>query len=78
MEIIEFDNEMLIEFYIKNGLEFDNTKGYFGNNVKSFALVQDNKVIGAVSISKYKNKNFIEALAVDIKYRKRNSKKTTI
>ncbi len=69
MEFIKYDDKMLIEFYIKNGLEFDNTKGYFGNDVKSFAIVKDNKVVGAVSISKYKNKNFIEALAVDNKYR---------
>ncbi len=69
MEFIEYDDKMLIEFYIKNGLEFDKTKGYFGNDVKSFAIVKDNKVVGAVSISKYKNKNFIEALAVDNKYR---------
>lgn len=69
MEFFEYDNKVLIEFYIKNGLEFDNTRGYFGDAVKSFVILKDNKVIGAVSISKYKNKNFIEALAVDNKYR---------
>lgn len=64
-EIIEYDNDKLIQFYIRNGLEFDENRGYFGTDVKSFALLIDNKIIGAVSISIYKNKSFIEALAVD-------------
>lgn len=69
MEFIEYDNKSLINFYIKNGLEFDESKGYFGINVKSFALIENEKIIGAVTISIYKNKSFIEALAVDKKYR---------
>lgn len=64
-EIIEYDNDKLIQFYITNGLEFDENRGYFGTDIKSFALLIDNKIIGAVSISIYRNKSFIEALAVD-------------
>lgn len=65
MELVKFDNKNLIDFYIKNGLEFDENKGYFGTNIKSFALLENKKIMGAVSISIYKNKNFIEALAVN-------------
>ena len=69
MEIIKYDNNNLIKFYIENGLEFDENKGYFGINVKSFILIDNEKIIGALSISTYKNKSFIEALAVDKEYR---------
>ena len=69
MDIIQYDSKKLIDFYIKNGLEFDENKDYFGTNIKSFAILQDGKVIVAISISTYKNKNFIEAIAVDEKYR---------
>lgn len=69
MEFIEYDSNTLIKFYIENGLEFDEDRGYFGNNIKSFALIEENKMVGAVSISKYKDKSFIEALAVDSNYR---------
>lgn len=69
IELTEYDNEKLIEFYVENGLEFDESKGYFGNDVKSFVIIVDKKIIGAVSFSIYKEKSFIEALAVDKKYR---------
>ena len=69
MKFIEYDNKSLINFYIENGLEFDESKGYFGTNIKSFALIETEKIIGAVSVSIYKNKSFIEALAVDKEYR---------
>ena len=69
MKFVKYDNISLINFYRLNGLEFDENKGYFGINVTSFALLENEKIIGAVSISFYKEKNFIEALAVDKKYR---------
>ena len=69
MEIVKYDNQTLINFYIENGLEFDENKGYFGIDVKSFALLRDNKVIGAISISIYRGKEFIEAIAIDKEYR---------
>ena len=56
MKLEKYDNECLINFYIENGLEFDENKKYFGINIKSFALVKNEKVIGAVSISIYKGK----------------------
>ena len=78
MEIIECDNKILIDFYAKNGLEFNEIKGYFGTNVKSFALFKDDKIIGAFSISIYKGKNYIEAIAVDNEYRNRGYGKLLI
>lgn len=69
MKLEKYDNECLINFYIENGLEFDEDKKYFGINIRSFALLKNGKVIGAVSISIYKGKSFIEALAVDKNYR---------
>ena len=69
MKFIKYDNKSLINFYRENGLEFDKNKSYFGINVESFALLENEKIIGAVSISFYKEKSFIEALAVDKKYR---------
>lgn len=69
MEYIDYDSNLLIDFYIENGLEFNENKKYFGTNVKSFVILKKQKIIGAVSISLYKDKNFIEALAVDKDYR---------
>ena len=54
---------------MENGLEFDEYKGYFGTNVKSFVLLENKKIVGAVSISIYKDRSFIEALAVNKEYR---------
>ena len=78
MEIIEYDNKSLIKFYAENGLEFNDIKGYFGTDVKSFALLKNDKVIGAVSISIYKDKNFIEAIAIDNEYRNKGYGKLLI
>lgn len=69
MKFDKYNNESLINFYIKNGLEFDENKKYFGANIRTFVLIENEKIIGAVSISIYKCKSFIEALAVDKKYR---------
>lgn len=69
MKFIEYDSDNLINFYKENGLEFNKSQKYFGSNVKSYVLKNDKDVVGAVTVSTYKNKNFIEALAVDKKYR---------
>ena len=69
MKFIEYDNNSLIDFYIANGLEFDAYKDYFGSSVKSFVIEENKKILGAISISKYKGKNYIEAIAVDKDYR---------
>ena len=69
MKFIKYDNKKLINFYVENGLEFDEYKGYFGTDVKSFVLLENKKIVGAVSISIYKNRSFIEALAVNKEYR---------
>ena len=68
-EFVKYNNDKLIGFYVENGLEFDENKGYFGNNINSLAIVVNGKIVGAVSFSIYKNNSFIEALAVDKKYR---------
>ena len=78
MKFIKYDNKSLINFYRENGLEFDKNKSYFGINVESFALLENEKIIGAVSISIYKEKNFIEALAVDKEYRNKGYGKLLI
>ena len=69
MDFVEYKSEKLIDFYAENGLEFNESKGYFGKNVQSFVILENEQIIGAVTISIYKNKNFIEAIAVNKKYR---------
>ena len=39
MDFINYNSNDLINFYIQNGLEFDEKKGYFGEDIKSFVLV---------------------------------------
>lgn len=69
MNPIEYDSNPLIEFYMINGIEFDKDVGYFGNDIKSYALLDNNKVIAAISYSIFNGVNFIEAVAVDEAYR---------
>ena len=33
MKFDKYDNDSLINFYIENGLEFDERKKYFGKNI---------------------------------------------
>ena len=46
MNLLEYDNNSLINFYIENGLEFNENKNYFGTNVKSFVIVENKKIKG--------------------------------
>ena len=45
MKFDKYDNDSLINFYIENGLEFDERKKYFGNNIRSFALLENENII---------------------------------
>ena len=69
MNIIEYDSNLLIDFYTSNDLEINDNNIYFGINLKSYVLVDNDKIIGAVTVSKYKDVNYIEAIAVDKNYR---------
>lgn len=72
MIIKEYDSIKLIDFYSKNGLEISKEHSYLGTNLFSLIIEIDNKVIGAITISKYQNKDFLEAIAIDEKYRRKN------
>ena len=69
MNIIEYDSNLLIDFYFKNSLEFDENRKYLGIGVKSYALLDGKTVVGAISFSKYKNVDYIEAIAINKSYR---------
>ena len=71
-EFVKYDNKKIINFYIENVLEFDERKSYFGTNVKSFVLLENEKLLV------YKDKSFIEVLAVDRKYRNKGYGKVLI
>ncbi len=67
--IIEYNSSLLIDFYINNQIEISNDNSYFGTDLKSYVLLDNDKIIGAVTVSKYKNVDYIEAIAVDKDYR---------
>ena len=71
MEIIEYDSEKLIRFYEDNNIEINEEHGYYGTNLKSFAIIEKENIVGAVTISVYDSKNFIEVIAVN-KYSRGN------
>ena len=48
MKFDKYDNDSLINFYIENGLEFDERKKYFENNIRSFALLENENIILAL------------------------------
>ena len=63
--IIKFNKNItsykkLIQFYKDNDIEINEEHGYYGTNLKSFAMIENEDVVGAVTISKYDSKNFIE------------------
>ena len=65
MLVEKIDRGILIKFYADNDLEIDESHGYFGTNLESFAIIENEIIQGAVTISKYEDKNFLEAIAVD-------------
>ena len=65
MLVEKIDSAILIKFYAENDLEIDESHGYFGTNLESFAMIENEIIQGAVTISKYEDKNFLEAIAVD-------------
>lgn len=70
MNLIEYDNNKLIDFYMECGIEFAEDKGYLSDKVNSYALFDDdNNFIGAVSFSIYKGLKYIEAVAVKESFR---------
>ena len=65
MKIIEYDSKSLINFYNENDIEISEEHGYFGINLKSFAMIDKNEqIVGAITVSNYHSKKFIEAIAV--------------
>ena len=65
MKIIEYDSKSLINFYNENDIEISEEHGYFGINLKSFAMIEKNEqIVGAITVSNYHSKKFIEAIAV--------------
>ena len=69
MEIIEYDSDLLIDFYKKNNLEINENRKYFGRDIKSYVLENEKKIVGAITFSKYNGINYIEMIAVDEVYR---------
>lgn len=74
MELKEYDSNELIEFYSKNGLEISKEHSYLGSELKSFVIMEE-KIIGAITLSKYKNKDFLEAIAIIPEYQKQGISK---
>ena len=71
MKVTKYDSNLLIDFYKENEIEFSEDNGYCGEDIKSYALLEDDKIIGAISFSVYRGVNYIEVLAVDKEYRKK-------
>lgn len=67
--MVEYNSLELIDFYSSNELEISKEHSYLGNELYSIALIENEKIIGAVTLSKYHNKTFLEAIAIDKEYR---------
>ena len=74
MELKEYDSNKLINFYYDNGLEISEEHSFLGNSLKSFVIAEP-EIIGAITLSKYKNKDFLEAIVVIPKYQKQGISK---
>lgn len=59
----------LIEFYNDNGIEIDNNTGYVFDPKISYIIEENKKLIGAITISDFKDGIFIEAIAISKDYR---------
>ena len=63
------NHKELIKFYHDNGIEIDNNKGYVFTPTISYIVEKNNKLIGAITISDFKDGIFIEAIAILGDYR---------
>ena len=69
MKFDKYDNDSLINFYIENGLEFDERKKYFGNNIRSFALLENkNKTVSRdnLMIKLWETDNYVEENTLNV------------
>lgn len=64
MFIEKIDSAKLIKFYSENEIEIDLEHGYLGTNVESYVIIENEIIQGAITISEYANKSFLEAVAV--------------
>lgn len=64
MELKKYESQKLIEFYKNNDIEISEEHGYYGIDLKSFVMIENEEIIGAVTISKYDSKNFLEVIAI--------------
>ena len=71
MKVVQYDSNLLINFYMQNGLEFNKNKKYFGDKIKSYAILDGKTIVGAISFSNYKGLNYIEAIVIDKSYRQK-------
>ena len=71
MKPIEYDSSLLMDFYDENDIDFAENIQYFGTEPKSYALFDGDILVGSITISKYRNVNYLEALAINKPYRKK-------
>lgn len=74
MKLTEYDSYNLINFYSNNGIEISEEHSFLGASLKSFVIIKE-EIIGAITLSKYKNKDFLEAIVVIPKYQKQGISK---
>lgn len=64
------DYQKLVDFFIKNDLEFDEGEGESTNYIKAYQVTHGGDIVGAIALSLTEGEYVISGIAVDPIYRK--------
>ncbi len=64
------DYQKLVDFFIKNDLEFDEDEGENTNYIKAYQVTHGGDIVGAIALSLTEGQYVISGIAVDPVYRK--------
>lgn len=64
------DYQKLVDFFIKNDLEFDEDEGENTNYIKAYQVIHGGDLVGAIALSLTEGQYVISGIAVDPIYRK--------
>lgn len=63
-----FDHDELIDFYMSRGLEFGENKQYYCKSLFTYVAIENNNVIGAITIGIEKEYYVLDSIVVNSQY----------
>lgn len=66
-----FNHEELIDFYMSRGLEFGENKQYYCKSLFTYVAIENNTIIGAITIGVEKKYFVLDSIVVNSNYEKK-------